>query len=101
MTFTDSGGVRIRREYTGLRLRDFLSWEYKVNADALGSDATITVVTGDGSPGTILYRGTITSDKTLLAWAQDGVPLAAPCFCPGLSGDSKNYVMNVSSVVIR
>jgi len=70
------------RTYTGVKLRDFLAKE-GITVSALGSGAKLVATDNKGRSVTYSYND-IVSDNTLLAWAQDGNPVAdAPRLCPG------------------
>ena len=96
VTITNSYGTETTRNFTGIRLRDFLG----VNAATLNRAASITAISRDGRTQTYYYNDII-FDKTLLAWVEDGEQLSYPRLCPGNSKLTGDYLKEVVSITLK
>jgi len=98
VTVTNSVGTTTTRRFTGVRLKDFLATQ-GVNMSALNASATLIATATDGE--TMTYsRGDIISDKTLLAWEEDGKALSPPRLCPCDSTVTGDYLKEVVSITL-
>ena len=86
------------RRFTGVRLKDYLAAQ-GVDMSALSGSAKLTVTSRDGRTQEC-SRSVIDSDRTLLAWEEDGKALSPPRLCPGNSSVTGDYLKEVVSIVL-
>lgn len=99
MSTTDSYGTVSNYSFTGVRLKDVLQL-VGIPVNALPAGTTIHADATDGA-FTDITLDLIKSDKTLLAWEQDGQNALPPRLCPGDSENASLYLKKINVLTIN